>query len=94
MRVLQMPALGITRARAPLSLRHLISPKIPASPRLADEKATRMSGKSLPPRPTHPLHLGRTAIFLDRLNETMTAVSSDEREVGEGDGKKAKVRGK
>lgn len=52
-----------------------------------------MSGKS-PPRTTLPLHLGRTAIFLDRLNETMTAVSSDEREAGEGDGKKAKVRGK
>lgn len=36
------------------------------------------------------LHLGRKTIFLDRLNETMTAVSSEKREEGKTDGKKAK----
>lgn len=65
-----------------LSLRHLISLKIPP-PRLADEKVTHVSKNPPPPLP----HLGRKTIFLDRLNETMTVVSREEREErGEGGG--------
>ena len=82
-----MPALGITDAAHSAVIK---TPDFPqdSSPRLADEKVTHMS-KCLP-----LLHLGRKTIFLDRLNETMTAVSSEEGADGKTDGKKAKVRGK
>lgn len=87
MRVLQMPALGITRAAHSAVIK---TPDFPqdSSPRLVDEKVTHVSKFS------PPLHLGRKTIFLDRLNETMTAVSSEERAERKTDGKKAKVRGK
>lgn len=83
MRVLQMPALGITRAAHSAVIK---TPDFPqdSSPRFVDEKVTHMSKIS------PPLHLGRKTIFLDRLNETMTAVSSEEREGRKTDGKKAK----
>lgn len=75
MRVLQMPALGITHAAHSAVIK---TPDFPqdSSRRLTDEKVTHMSKIS------PPLHLGRKTIFLDRLNETMTAVSS-EKERGE-----------
>lgn len=70
MRVLQMPACGITHAAHSAVIK---TPDFPqdSSPRLAHEKVTHVS-KFLP-----PLHQGRKAIFLDRLNETMTAVSNE-----------------
>lgn len=70
MRVLQMPALRITHAAHSAVIK---TPDFPqdSSPRLGDEKVTHMS-KFLP-----LLRLERKAIFLDRLNETMTAVSSE-----------------
>lgn len=78
-------ALPIVHTR--LSLRHLISPKIPL-PAFSDEKVTHVS-KILP-----LLHLGRKTIFLDRLNETMTAVSSQKRGERKTNRKKAKGRGR
>lgn len=65
-----MPALRITHAAHSAVIK---TPDFPqdSSPRLGDEKVTHMS-KFLP-----LLRLERKAIFLDRLNETMTAVSSE-----------------
>lgn len=69
-----MPALGITHAAHSAVIKTPDFPK-DSSPCLADEKVTHVS-KILPPF----LHLGRKSIFLDRLNETMTAVSSGRKE--------------
>ena len=86
MRVLQMPALGITHGALSAVIK---TPDFPqdSSLCLIDEKVTHMS--KIP----HPLHLGRKTIFLDRLNETMTAVSSEKREERKTNRKKAKGRG-
>lgn len=77
--------LGITHAAHSAVIK---TPDFPqdSSPRLVDEKVTHMSKIS------PPLHLGRKTIFLDRLNETMTAVSNENREGRKTDIKKAKER--
>lgn len=77
-----MPVLGITHAA------HSAVIKTPDFPQDSSPPPRRWKGntrveKSSPPLP----HLGRKTIFLDRLNETMTAVSREEREErGEGGG--------
>lgn len=77
-----MPVLGITHAAHSAVIK---TPDFPqdSSSSLTDEKVTRMS------KILSPLHLGRKTIFLDGVNETMTAVSSEKIEQG----RKAKERG-
>lgn len=73
MRVLQMPALGITHAAHSAVIK---TPDFPqdSSPCLADKKVTHTC------RNFSLFTSGEEDYFLDKLNETMTTLSSEERQ--------------
>lgn len=83
-----MPACSITHATHSAVIKTPDFPQDPLSPPRRRKGNTHVE---ISP----PLHQGSTTIFLDRLNETMTAVSNGKRKKkGKTDGKKAKVKRK